>query len=274
MGSRKGVKLRPTIEREKLRDLVLTLRKDALSYNEIIRRVEAETGAKLRKSHVSEWLNGKHRPFGYVRNFDPTPIPELAYVIGVELGDASMSVGKKNYNYMIKLRVIDKEFAEEFSRCLSVILRRSPPRVKWHEKTRSWHTQLSSLLLTNFLRQGLKVLVPTISHCDDCKAAFLRGFFDSEAGMTGRVLRVSNGDRDLLVLVCNLLSSQSVETTGIHLSKKAGNLVLIKGRFYRQNLDQMYVYVRSRSLNTFREKVGFTIVRKKAALDAALRRED
>jgi intein-encoded DNA endonuclease-like protein len=117
VGSREGVRKRPTIERDRLYHLVLSLRKEGLSYNQIIERVEAEQGVILRKSHVSEWINGKHKPFGYVRAFDAEPCPELAYVIGVEMGDASMSFSR-NYNYKLKLRVTDKEFAEEFSSVL------------------------------------------------------------------------------------------------------------------------------------------------------------
>jgi DNA endonuclease len=270
MGSELGHRLRPTVEREKLYNLVLELRKEGLSYNAIIERVRAEQGVTLRKSHVSEWVNGKHKPFGYVRAFDAKPCPELAYVIGVKMGDASTSVG--HYNYMIKLRVIDKEFAEEFSRCLGVILSRSAPRVRWHEKTHAWHTELSSLLLQNLLRRDLKDLVPIIKHCQRCEGAFLRGFYDSEAGFSGRSLRVSNGHEDVLVLVCELLDSLGIEHTGVHLSKRAGALVLIKGKFYRQNLDKMYVYVRVRSLSAFRDKVGFAIMRKKVELDRALNR--
>lgn len=153
MGTRVGVKLRPTTEREKLYQHVLQFRKEGLSYNQIIKKIEAEHGVKLRKSHISGWITGKHKPFGYVRAFDAVASPELAYVIGVKMGDASMSVNR-HHSYMIKLRVTDKEFAEEFSRCLSVVLCRIPPRVKWREKTHSWATQLSSILLQDFLRRS------------------------------------------------------------------------------------------------------------------------
>lgn len=249
---------------------MLDLRKQGLSYNQIIRRVDEEHGAKLRKSHVSEWLSGRHTPLGSVTAFEPNPCPELAYVIGVERGDASMSVGKKSYNYMIKLRVIDKEFAEEFSRCLSLILRGSPPRVKWHEKTHSWHTQVSSLLLTSFLRKDLKDLIPTISHCEDCKAAFLRGFFDSEGSIRERSLTASNEDLELMELVCKLLQSLGIQTTGPYLATKGGRTVMIKGKFYRQNDDLHYLRVRSRSLQTYQTKVGFAILRKSEALSVAV----
>jgi len=252
------------LEREKLYHLVLELRKEGLSYNQIIRRIQADHGVALRKSHLSDWISGKHKPFGYVRALNDTPSPELGYVIGVKMGDASMSVS--NYNYKIKLRVTDKEFAEEFSRCLSVILGRSPPRVKWQEKTRSWQTEASSMLLYNFLRQDLNGLTPTIEHCRSCKSAFLRGFFDSEGSVSDGSLTVSNGDIDKLYLVSKLLFSMQVENTGPHLARKGGGFALIKGKFYRRNKDMHYLYVRIGSWLQFQKEVGFTIIRKKQGL--------
>jgi DNA endonuclease len=185
------------------------------------------------------------------------------------MGDASMSVNRK-HSYMIKLRVKDRDFAEEFARCLSVILGRSPPRVKWHEKTQAWHTQLSSLLLQNFLRQELKALVPVIAHCDECKAAFIKGFFDSEGSMSKRSLTASNEDLELLILVCETLQSLRIETTGPNLASKGGRTVIIKGKFYRQNEDLYYMRVRSRCLERFQAIVGFSIGRKSAALSRAI----
>jgi DNA endonuclease len=211
MGSRPGIGKRPTIEREQLYNLVLDLRGQGPSYNGIIKRIKAERGVNLGKSHISGWINGKHRPFGYVRAFDATPKAELAYVIGGSLVDASTSTNR-NYSHKIKLRVIDREFALEFARCLGVLLCRNPPLVKWREATHSWYTEVSSLLLQNFLRLELKKLTPTISHCDDCKAAFLRGFFDSEGSMSARTLTASNEDLELLRLAYELLGSLGVET--------------------------------------------------------------
>ena len=270
MVGRPGVKFRPTIAREKLFRAVLELRKEGLSYNQIIGKIETEHGVRLNKSHVSDWISGKHRPFGYVRAFDPKPCTELAYAIGVSLGDASTSSGRKNYNHKIKLRVIDREFAEEFARCLGVLLRRLPPRVKWHEKTHSWHTELSSLLLKKFLTQDLKTLIPSIKHCQACKGAFLRGFYDSEASIRGRQLRVYNGEIEKLKLVCSLLGSLGVSTTGPHLRGEKGGMVSIKGKMYHVNKDQHYVYVRTDSLLAFYERVGFTIKRKQERLEDAL----
>lgn len=268
VGLKSRVKLRPLQLRAQLYQRVLELRERGLSYNQIIKEVAELFRVKLSKSHISGWVTGSHRPYGSVRALDTTPSAELCYVIGVVMGDASMSVS--HYNYMIKLRVTDKEFADEFARCLSVILGRTSPEVRRHEKTHAWHTELSSLLLRQFMLQSLSSLAQTIQHCDECKGAFLRGFFDSEGSVSGRELTVSNGDIDKLSLVCDLLSSLGIETTGPHLLKKSGKLVLIKGRFYHQNKDQNSIRVRRRSLGLFRSKVGFHIRRKSDALDLVL----
>ena len=66
------------------------------------------------KSHVSNWLRGDHLPDGSVRKFVPTPTAELGYVIGVMLGDGSMSVCG-DHSYKLKLRVTDRDFAEAFA---------------------------------------------------------------------------------------------------------------------------------------------------------------
>jgi intein-encoded DNA endonuclease-like protein len=271
VGTRTGLKLRPTTERERLYNLVLTLRREGLSYSQIIRKIEVEHGITLRKSHLSGWINAKHKPFGSVRPFDATPQPELAYVIGVIMGDASMSVNR-HQNYMIKLRVTDKEFAEEFSRCLSVILGRDPPKVKWHEKTHAWHTQLSSLLLQGFLRHSILELEPTTRHCEDCKGAFLRGFFDSEGSVSESGLTVSNGDFEKLALVSKVLLSLGIESTGPHLIREGGGLVVIKGKFYRRNKNAYYRCIRKKSWSLFEQAIGFEINRKAVKLDWLLRR--
>lgn len=269
MPSRSGVKLRPTIERDALYHRVLEPKKLGLSYNQIIARIQEERGTRLSKSHISEWLSGKHKPFGYVRQFEASPSAELAYVVGVKMGDASISKNK-NHDYMVKLRVTDKDFAGEFSRCLSVLLHRSPPNVRWDKKTESWHVQASSLLLFNLLNKNVEELAPVITHCNQCEAAFLRGFFDPEGSVYRSSLKVSNGDLDKLLLVCSLLNALGIQSTGPHLSQEKGGMKMIKGRMCNINKDSYYVYVRAGSVGKFRERIGFSIFRKQARLDDAI----
>lgn len=269
MPTRSGVGLRPTQERERLYLRAQELRKEGLSYNKIIARVEEECGVRLSMSHLSGWLNGKHRPFGSVRQFVPTPSANLAYIIGVKWGDASTSTNR-NHMHMIKLRVKDKDFAEEFSRCLSAVLNRSPPSVNWNAKTSSWHTETSSVLLQAFLLSPANEQMKVIEHCDSCEGAFLRGFFDSEGSISRRKLMVYNGDLDKLQYVVRLLKSLGVEATGPHMRSAAGGIVMIKGKEWHVNKNSYSVYVRAISLAKFQELVGFTILRKRDRLSSAV----
>lgn len=67
------------------------LRKKGLSYSGIQSVVSEEYGFSPSKSMLSEWLRGKHHPLGSANRFAAEPTPELAYVVGVEFGDGSIS---------------------------------------------------------------------------------------------------------------------------------------------------------------------------------------
>jgi len=75
--------------RIKLYDVV-ALRRGGLTYRGIIGEVWRRYGVRLSKSSISEWLRGIHNPYNGRRI--PSlellkPSEELAYVIGVKVGD-------------------------------------------------------------------------------------------------------------------------------------------------------------------------------------------
>lgn len=246
-------------------------RAEGKSYNQVIRSVEEEFHVRLNKSHVSDWVRGEHVPDGSVRKFLPVSTAELGYVIGVMLGDGSMSVCG-DHNYRLKLRVTDRDFAQAFAQAITVVLERSVPHVRYHAKTNAWHVDASSLLLQEFLKKPVAELGGFIGQSGECTCGFLRGFFDSEGSMFERSLTASNGDPELLNLVCARLAALGIETTGPRLVKKGGQQVMIRGKLWMQNLDQYIIYVRTRSLAIFQARVGFSIRRKYDALAEALSR--
>jgi intein-encoded DNA endonuclease-like protein len=257
--------LRPLDQRKELFEKVSSLRASGLSYNEIIKGVAESEGVVLSKSHVSAWLNGKHHPDGSVTKFEPAPSFELGYVAGVALGDGTTSISS-DHNYAIKLQVNDKEFAEEFARCLGVILHRPPPNVRWYEARRAWRTQVSSLLLLQFLRQPTTALSATIMQNEDCSRGFVRGFFDSEGGVYEGTISAVNTDRTLVESVKAMLNNLGIATNPIGTRFVKGQSVMIRGKMYRANNDCFRISVRSLSRRRFLEKVGFAITRKNDAL--------
>jgi intein-encoded DNA endonuclease-like protein len=119
--------------RIRLFDEVNRLRRDGLKYTEIIDEVSRRYGVRISKSSVSEWLHGIHSPYNgrYIPSIEfLRPSEELAYVIGVKVGDGYTYKRRravKSYNSVrIGLKVKDREFAEEFGRCLVKILGREP----------------------------------------------------------------------------------------------------------------------------------------------------
>jgi intein-encoded DNA endonuclease-like protein len=96
------------------------LRRQGLTYSEIAEALRKQHRAAPSKGQLSEWLRGIHGPFGSANRFLGKPIPELAYVIGVKLGDGSLN--RKGYNRRIRLQSVDLDFVLEFDRCLSQVL--------------------------------------------------------------------------------------------------------------------------------------------------------
>ena len=110
----------------RLYESVIRHRAAGASYNQIIRAVEEGFHVRLNKSHVSNWLRGDHVPDGSVTKFVPVPTAELGYVIGVMLGDGSMSICG-DHNYRLKLRVTDRDFAQAFAEAIALVLKKPLP---------------------------------------------------------------------------------------------------------------------------------------------------
>jgi len=261
--------LRRVWERKELYDIVMSLYNNGMSYNEIIKTLLVEHRIRIRKSHISDWVNGKHHPYGSTYEFQPTPSPELGYLIGVAKGDGSVRIQK--WNHRVRLRVIDKDFAEEFDRCASSVLRSPRHAITWLPKQGLWCVEILSVLLVRLLEGPFPKLIEIVSHCDDCTAGFLRGFFDSEASISRRCLTLSNGNLRIMILVRKLLKRLRILTTGPRLSQKGGRLVVIKGRIYHANKNIYVLYVRAMSLQEYAARVGFSVMRKRMALFTALR---
>lgn len=249
---------------------VLELRKKSFSYSKIIAEIKRQSCVTLSKSCVSNWVNKRHIPLGRAYGFEPKHVPELAYVIGVEAGDGSLN--SKRYSYRIRLKATDRDFVEEFDRCLSSILGSSRHRLWTGDNTNEFQLEVGSYLLYRFLRKPLEELKPWIEHDTSCVSAFIRGFFDSEGSITRQgALTASNTNLDLLRYVQWLLTKfLGIETTGPHLGKRKGTVLARRGKVYLRKSDCYSIYVRRACLDMFRQIVGFSLERKQLVLDNVL----
>ena len=190
------------------------------------------------------------------------------------LNNAPTCHGPASVHCRTMLAVTDHDFAEEFSRCLAKILRRRRPyKIRWSERKNRWVVQGSGILLYKFLNCDWKSLKKWIEHCDRCRGAFLRAFYDSE-GCISDSLVIYNTGKELLSYVKKLLEHLDIETGPLHTRIAAGTTLRDprNGRSYIRKKDCFSFAVRKRSLPMFAEYVGFTIERKSERLrDAALR---
>jgi len=242
---------------------VRALRKKSFSYSRIIEEVKLRRGVTLSKSSISEWINGKHAPMGRAHQFTPKASPELAYIIGVEAGDGSLNL--KRYNYRIRLNTIDKDFVEEFDRCLSKVLNTARHRAWKGEGANEFQLEVSSYLLYKFLRRPFRDLEPWIENDPECVSAFLRGFFDSEGSVSkSGVVTACNTNWDLLRYVQSLLLRHfEIATSGPTLGTKKGSALVRRGRRYFRNSDCYSIRVPMARVATFCGQVGVTIRGKK-----------
>jgi len=271
------MKYRPLELRIKLFDEVRRLRGLGLSHREIIDEIERMYGVTLNPSHISYWVRGIHNPYDG-RRYIPTldhlrPSEELAYVIGVIVGDGSVNHSRK-YEYLVALTVKDLEFAEKFARCIGKVLGREPPK-PIPRKDGLFTVQIRSKTLYELLKKPVLIdrIRQYIEHCLDCICAFLQGFFDSEGSINGNgAVRVCNSDKSLLEYVKELLRRLGIKATGPKLCSNAGtpmkNPKTGKTHFIRK--DCYYLYVCAEDRLRFYQLIGFTIKGKQQRLEEYL----
>jgi intein-encoded DNA endonuclease-like protein len=265
--------------RIKLFDEVNRLRRDGLTYKEIIDEVWRRYGVKISKSSVSEWLNGIHNPYNgrYIPSIEfLEPCEELAYVVGVKIGDGYATRRRrtvKSYNRVrIGLKVKDREFAEEFGRCLVEVLGRRPIKPRYRNDVGKYVVEVYSQTLYELLKKPVELerLKKYIEHCERCVAAFIRGFADSEGSVSEEgYIRIHNTDYRLLEYVKELLKRLGIESTGPWHKRQQGKTFYDPKTMkrYRHNNEVYYIYIREDSNINFYKNIGFTIGRKQRHLE-------
>jgi intein-encoded DNA endonuclease-like protein len=209
------------------------------------------------------------------------PSEELAYVVGVVLGDGYVgkkSHFRKDYNDVrIGLKAGDGEFVEGFGRCLAKVLGRRQIRSRFRDDVGKYVVEAESKTLYELLRKpiGLDRLKKYVEHCERCVAAFLRGFADSEGSVdkNGNIT-IYNTDQRLLTYIMDLLRRFNIESTGPRIHVRRGTIFYDPrmGKKYTHNKDVYVIYIRASSNTNFYRYVGFAMTRKQARLENYVKR--
>src|SRR5437660_4372599 len=257
--------------RVRLRARVLELNKLSMNYPQIQNEIINSTHIWLSKGSISEWVRGIHDPSGGKNKFRAVASPELAYVIGVIAGDGNLSI--HGYNYEMLVSVTDRDFAEEFSRCLAKILGKpNLYKVRWSENRKRWIVQGSSIFLHRFLRGGWQRLKRYVEHCYRCRASFLRALFDGEGTINRNRISIYNTDLRLLLYIRQLLSKFGIEMRNPYVHSLAGSILKDPrtGIFYERRRDCYTLGIRTADGLQFARHIGFAIQRKSRLLPQPL----
>jgi intein-encoded DNA endonuclease-like protein len=209
------------------------------------------------------------------------PSEELAYVIGVKVGDGYAGKSRhtvKSYNRVrIGLKVKDREFAEEFGRCLAEVLGRRPINPRYRKSLGRYVVEIRSQTLYELLKKptDLERLKKYIEHCERCTAAFIRGFADSEGCVKKEgYIFIYNTDYELLTYVKDLLKLLGIESTGPWPKRLQGKTFYDhkKMKRYTYKKECFHIYIRAGSNVNFYKNIGFTIGRKQRHLENYVRR--
>jgi intein-encoded DNA endonuclease-like protein len=265
--------------RIKLYGDVVALRRGGLTYRGIIEEVWRRYGVRISKSSISEWLRGMHSPYNGRRI--PSlellePSEELAYVIGVKVGDGytyRVRSVRKGYNYVwIGLKARDREFVEGFGRCLAKVLGSRQIRPRYVKSSGRYVVEAESKTLYELLRKPVNLdrLRRYIEHCERCVSAFLRGFAYSEGNVDkSGYIYIYNTDLRLLTYIMDLLRRFNIESTGPRISVQRRTVFYgpRAGKKYAHKKNVRTIYIRARSNINFYRYAVFTITKKQIRLE-------
>jgi len=277
----KTQKCLPLDLRIKIYKISRKLKFEGLTYKEISDILSIEFGIKIPRDTTYRWVKYRNKPDGTFNKFISKPSQELSYVIGVFLGDGCLRTQADNYEYAIRLKVKDKEFAEEFSRALAKILNKGKPYSvgKENDFTRGnrirYRAQASSKLLSNFLSKPLGNL---LFYVNPFYVEFLRGLFDSD-GFTAisakEKFNVGIGlvgtDLKILKFVRQILKENFEITCNISPTIKPDRKVIIWGKVYTAKKTVYSLMINKfEDVIKFYKNVGFSIKRKQEKIKDAI----
>jgi len=243
----------------------------------IARQLSAVYQLSISPGTVRHWMVGDRNPLGgKVRNLlRQEPSPALSYVIGANIGDGCTLTD----NWIVKLEVTDRDFAEAFNDNMARLFDRSKPNkilVKRFKVQRlpMYVVRYSCKQLVKLLRLPLKKLLEIAFKFP---REFLRGFFDAEGYVgvgigPGFHLSVGaeNTDKSLLLRVKQLLDELGIASRFVR-KRNAGTIMVVRGEcFVMRKTMHSVIIGKVADVKTFADKIGFTIHRKNQKLQDAL----
>jgi len=259
-----GLNLLRMEERLKMKALARSLHLSGVGYKRLRRYFKQRLQINVSLGTMSKWLGDLHPDFQPIRPFQPKLSRELSYVIGATLGDGTAFLRKEGG--VVKLKVKDHDFACEYARNMSRILKRKIHVRMLADQNRSpFHlVRINSSSLARFFGRKIRELLPFIEYSPKY---FLRGLFDAEGSVAVSAqkdfrvcLTLSNTNIKILKMAKRLLEQQFriPVWASPQMSKKSS----------RRTYD--LVIWRRQGVELFRDRIVMSIARKRQKLADAL----
>ena len=244
----------------------------------IARQLSAVYQPSISPGTVRHWMVGDRNPLGgKVRNlFKQEPSPALRVVLGADFGGGCTLT----HDWIVKLEVTDRDFAEAFNSSMATLLSRETPNKILIKRFRvkrlpMYVVRYACKALVELLRLPLSKLLEIAFKFP---REFLRGFFDAEGhvdvGCTKSFsLKVgaTNTDRTMLIKIKRMLKKELGIDSYLNKKRAAGSVMVIRSRTFALRRTSYELIMSSReSVKKFTEEVGFTIFRKSQKAKDAL----
>ncbi|RLF23969.1 MAG: hypothetical protein DRN15_04455 [Thermoprotei archaeon] len=205
------------IVNEEILEFIKELRNKGYGYKRIQREIEKMYGWSPSLSTIRYWIREileDRRVFSAEIPWRPRKRSELAYIIGVALGDASLGLAKrtdrpKGKRYVFKLKVRDKEFAEEVRKAIERIgLHCSGVKEYYDEREERMYyiVQCHVKRFVMFLRSLKKYPEKVWKWIEGYEREFLKGFYESEGSLLEKEqILIYNSRKEFIDIVAECL---------------------------------------------------------------------
>jgi intein-encoded DNA endonuclease-like protein len=241
-----------------------------------VTEISNETG--MPDATIRGWLLDGRRPWTRYELFRPTSSDQLSYVIGVYMGDGSISRWRNRFS--LRLSVKDKEFADKFSSTCAQILGKEPYSVRHVEDRDNYETIVANVSFCKFLERGLLGLDRYVR---EHPSGFVRGLADSDGcpAVTTTKKRgkpwffvqvvVATSTSIRLLSYTRTILRECLGLKATFLYKGKPRLSVYKNKLFNSKKRVFDLRIsRFGDVKRFSRVVGFDLARKQEKLDAAI----
>jgi len=179
-----------------------------------------EARRRMSESHIGLFVGEKCGKYIRIKNSELTK--EKAYILGVICSDGSLCMSRRRggemYPRLVRLFVKDKEFAQKFADCIKITYGIEREVCK---EGRYWRVTAPQAVGIDVLKYGkiedfreLTCIVPEAikNGIEKVKIEFLRGFWDSQGGISNTKIRAFTGSPAMVEGIIELMSGIGINS--------------------------------------------------------------